>query len=153
MPSNPPGPRRDEIGPAQRALWVFLISTLVAPAVAAVAIFVASIVAGAFGFGPPSLQRLAAGALASVAAERAISAYVWAAVPSALAGGALAVLVMARGTFGWLAGAVAAVAAFAASAIVAGGQLTNHLTMLSLLAALIAVVMRWLLVRARLIND
>jgi hypothetical protein len=133
-------------------LWVFLVSTLVSPAMAAVAIFLASLAAGTFGFGPPSLQGLTGGVLAAAAGERAISAYLWSAAPSALAGGGMATLVLIRGTFGWLAAAVAGVVAFAATAVAAGGQLANHLTPLALLAGIIAVVTRLLLVRGRIIN-
>lgn len=153
----PPSPRPDpgpaEVSPSQRALWVFLISTLVSPAIAAAAIFLASLAAGTFGFGPPSLQGLAGRVLASAAGERAIAAYLWAAIPSAIAGGGMAALILIRGTFGWLAAAVAGVAAFAAVAATAGGQLANHLTPLALLAGIIAVVTRWLLVRGRIVND
>jgi hypothetical protein len=128
-------------------LWVFVIGSFVAPVAAAIFIFLASMAAGLFGFGPPSLQGLATGRLAAIAAERAVLAYVWAVIPAALAAAALAGMVMLNGTFGWLAAAVAGVAGFAVMAAFAGGQIANHLTFLAALAGLVAVGMRATLLR------
>jgi hypothetical protein len=145
----PPNPRlgSSEITNGQRALWVFVIASFLAPAIAAIFIFLASMAAGLFGFGPPSLQGLAPARLAAIATERAILAYVWAVIPASLAGAGLAALVMLNGTVGWLAAAVAGVVAFAAMAAFAGGQIANHLTVLAALSGLVAVAIRAVLLR------
>src|SRR5688572_145311 len=120
-PQSAPDPGAAPVSRGQRALWTFLIITLVGPALAGVLLFLASIAAGLFTFGPPSLHGLTTSALLAAAGERALTAFVWSAMPSGLAGAALAALVALNGKFGWLIAAVAGVAAFAAMAIPAGG--------------------------------
>lgn len=146
-------PRRDEITRPQRALWTFLLATLVAPAIAACVLFIASLAAGTFGFAPPNLQGLSGGALLSVAGERALTTYIWSAIPCALAGAGLAAVVMINGTFGWLSAAVTGVLAFAAVAIIGGGQITNHLTPLAALSGAVAIALRAVLVRGGILDS
>ncbi len=150
----PPSPRLGfgEITNGQRALWVFVIASFLAPLIAAIFIFLASMAAGLFSFGPPSLQGLAPAKLAAIAAERAILAYVWAVIPAALGGAGLAGLVMLNGTVGWLAAAVVGIVAFTAMAVFAGGQIANHLTFLAALAGLVAVAMRAVLLRTGILK-
>jgi hypothetical protein len=125
----------------------------VAPAITATVLFVASLAAGTFGFGPPSLQGVGGRELLGLAGERALTTYVWSAMPCAIAGAGLAGLVMLNGTFGWLAAAVAGVSAFAAIAIVGGGQIANHLTPLAALSGAVAILLRAILVRGRILEN
>lgn len=130
----------------QRALWTFLIFALVAPFFAALAIAAVVILAPLLGLGdliPPGLPPLGMVAL---------SAFVWGIVPAVLAGMALAVIVLRQGSVGWIAAAAIGVVAFAIAAIVFPAPELAHLRpYLAFLAGLVAVVLREMLARARIL--
>ena len=119
--------KNKKMPPEQRALWTFLLATLVGPALGAVAALLvslgASLVGRGGGAGLDAAQRLA------WAAERALSSYVWAAIPAGLAGAVLAGLVWRTGGFSWLVAAITGAVAVTlmagvSSAVVVGGQTT-----------------------------
>jgi hypothetical protein len=130
----------------QRALWTFLIFALVAPFFAALAIAAVVILAPLLGLGdllPPGLPPLGIVAL---------SAFVWGIVPAVLAGIALAVIVLRQGSVGWIAAAAIGVVAFAIAAIIFPVPELAHLRpYLAFLAGLVAVVLREMLARARIL--
>jgi hypothetical protein len=130
----------------QRALWTFLIFALVAPFFAALAIAAVVILAPLLGLGdllPPGLPPLGMVAL---------SAFVWGIVPAVLAGIALAVIVLRQGSVGWIAAAAIGVVAFAIAAIIFPVPELAHLRpYLAFLAGLVAVVLREMLARARIL--
>lgn len=123
----------DEPGNLSRAMWVFLGYMLVGPFLAGLAVAAALIVAPIVGMElwlPDPLPAVGPGAVA---------AFVWAALPSALA----AIIVLPRviriGRFGWIEAAVAGVVGFAAVAIVTGSPDRAMLPGLSFVAGLISV--------------
>lgn len=130
----------------QRALWTFLIFALVAPFFAALAIATVVILAPLLGLGdliPPGLPPLGIVAL---------SAFVWGIVPAVLAGMALAVIVLRQGSVGWIAAAAIGVVAFAIAAIIFPAPELAHLRpYLAFLSGLVAVVLREMLARARIL--
>jgi len=130
----------------QRALWTFLIFALVAPFFAALAIAAVVILAPLLGLGdllPPSLPPLGTVAL---------SAFVWAILPAVLIGIGLAVVVLLHGSVGWIAAAAIGVVAFAIAAIVFPAPELAHLRpYLAFLSGLVAVVLREMLARARIL--
>lgn len=130
----------------QRALWTFLIFALVAPFFAALAIAAVVILAPLLGLEdllPPGLPPLGMVAL---------SAFVWGIVPAVLAGIALAVIVLRQGSVGWIAAAAIGVVAFAIAAIIFPVPELAHLRpYLAFLAGLVAVVLREMLARARIL--
>ena len=130
----------------QRALWTFLIFALVAPFFAALAIAAVVILAPLLGLGdllPPGLPPLGIVAL---------STFVWGIVPAVLAGIALAVIVLRQGSVGWIAAAAIGVVAFAIAAIIFPAPELAHLRpYLAFLAGLVAVVLREMLARARIL--
>ena len=136
--------------PEQRALFTFLIATLVGPALAAVAVLVVSAVSALLGRpGTPVdadiAQRLA------WSAGRALSAYVWSALPAGLAGGALALLVWRNGGFPWIAAAIAGAVA-ATLLFVLGGGRGGETTAVAFLGASVGVAIWALAGRLRLIK-
>lgn len=88
----------------QRALWTFLMIMLVAPFFAGLATVAAYLFGRLAGLGAVPTDPL--GLLA-------LKAYVWAAIPAALAAAGLVVLVLRRGTFGWVEAGAAGVIGFA----------------------------------------
>lgn len=130
----------------QRALWTFLIFALVAPFFAALAIAAVVILAPLLGLGdllPANLPPLGIVAL---------STFVWGIVPALLAGIALAVIVLRQGSVGWIAAAAIGVVAFAIAAIIFPAPELAHLRpYLAFLAGLVAVVLREMLARARIL--
>ncbi len=135
-----------------RAFWTFLFVTLVGPFVSALIIFLLTIASGLLGMGPPSLKGLGPDQLASRAAVWAVSSYVWAAIPAALAGLALGGIVLWRGTFGMLEAAVAAVGAFLVALLVLTSPLSGHVLPLAIIAAITGVFCRHVLFRARVLG-
>ena len=135
-----------------RAFWTFLFVTLVGPFVAALIIFLLTIGSGLIGMGPPSLKGLGLDPLFSRAAVWAVSSYVWAAIPAALAGLALAALVLWRGTFAMLEAAIAAVLAFLLALLVLTSPPPGHALPLAIIAAITGVFCRHALLRARVLR-
>ena len=136
----------------QRALWTFLFSTLVGPAIAAALLAAIYLVAGTLGYGPPSLKVLRPGELFPYTAVKALDAYVWSAIPAALTGAALAALVYWQGNFPWLAGVAVAAISATAMAVLSSGQAMGHVTFIALIAAVTAVLGRFALVAAKVVD-
>ena len=135
----------------QRALWTFLMFTLVGPFVAALLVFLLTVGAGLMQAGPTSLKGLPFPELAAKAAGWSISSFVWSAVPAALAGAALAAWVSLKGGFPWLAAAVAGGIAASVAAFITGGTAQQHISFITVLAALSALACWAALRRARII--
>ena len=131
----------DSVGNGQRTLWMFLFYTLVGPFFGALAVAVGMIVAPLLGLSatlPAGLPPLGVAV---------ILAYVWCAVPSALAAVGLAPLVLRRGRFGMVEAAAAGVVAFAAAAQLFPIPHEGSLTWLAFLAGLVSVALRTVLNR------
>ncbi len=132
--ANKTGKQGDEQpGNAARAMWVFLGYMLVGPFLAGLATAAMLILAPVAGLGawlPANLPP---------AGPAAVSAFVWAAVPSAAA--ALIVLprVFRVGRFGWIEAAIAGVIGFSAAALLTGAVPREYLGGLAFLAGLVSV--------------
>jgi hypothetical protein len=130
----------------QRALWTFLIFALVAPFFGALTIAAVVILAPLLGLGdllPADVPPLGIVALSS---------FVWAIVPAVLAGIALAVIVLRQGSVGWIVAAAVGVVAFAIAAVIfPAPELAPLRPYLAFLAGLVAVVLREMLARAKII--
>lgn len=138
-------------GNGQRALWTLLMFTLVGPFVAAVIVLALTIASGLLGVGPTSLKGLALPGLLAKAVEWSLSSYVWAALPAALAGGAMALLVLLRGTAPWLAAAAASGIAATALSALSAGVARDHISFIAFFAALSGIAVWAILRRARII--
>ena len=140
--------RPEGVSHGQRALWTFLMCTLVAPVLAAVVIFLGSVISGLVGRGPPSLLALDQAGQLGWAAEKAVGAYVWSAIPAGIGGAILAGIVYARGTAPWLAAATIGGVIVSVLAVLAGGMFQQHLTPMAFIGALVGIAMWGLLRRA-----
>ena len=136
---------------AERALWTFLICTLVAPFLAALVIFLGSVISGYVGRGPASLLALDRAGQLDWAALKAVETYVWSAIPAGIGGALLAVAVYLLGSVHWLAGATAAAVVVSILAVLAGGMMAQHLTPIAFIGAGIGAVMIYLLKRSRIL--
>lgn len=141
----------EAIGNGQRALWTFLMFTLVGPFVGALMVLVLALGAGLLQTGPTSLKGLALPALLAKASAWAVTSYVWSALPAAVAGAAAAAWVVLRGNLPWLASASFAAIATSVAAAIAGGTARDHLTFIAGLAALAAIAVHVALRRGRII--
>ncbi len=140
------------MGNGPRAFWTFLMSTLVAPFLAAVVILLASIIAGRIGRGPASLLALDQAGQLAWAAQKAVEAYVWCAIPAAISGAIAAAVVYARGTLPWLAAATIAAVVGSAVAFTAGGMLAQHITPIALIAAVVGIATQALIKRGGILS-
>jgi hypothetical protein len=136
----------------QRALWTFLISTLVGPFFAAVIVAALTLVSGVLQMGPPSLKGLALTDVGAKAAGWALHTYVWAALPAGLAGACIAAYVSLTGSVPWIASVAAGVVAFGIASVVVPGLLPNHGTALAFIAALSSLGVWLVLSRAGMIK-
>jgi hypothetical protein len=135
----------------QRALWTFLACTLIAPFLAAVVIFLGSVVSGALGRGPASLLALDRAGQVAWAAQKALETYVWSAIPAGIGGALLAAIVYLRGTAPWLAAVTIGGVIVSVLAVLAGGMYQQHLSPMAFIGALVGLSMWALLRRARII--
>ncbi|MBL8566671.1 MAG: hypothetical protein JNM89_13225 [Hyphomicrobiaceae bacterium] len=129
----------------QRALFTFLGFTLLGPFFTGFAVLAGLILAA-----PLKLDALIPAGMANPG-EAAIAAFVWAAIPSALAALGLLPLVIRQGTFSWLAAAVAGGLAFMVSAIAMPLPASLSLTVLTGFAAAVALAVRAALASGRII--
>ena len=141
----------DTVSHGQRALWTFLMFALVGPFVAALLVLLLTVGAGLMQAGPSSLKGLPFPELAAKAAGWSISSFVWSAVPAAIAGAALAAWVSLKGGFPWLAAAVAGGVAASVAAFITGGTAQQHISFITVMAALSALACWAVLRRARII--
>ena len=135
----------------ERALWTFLLITLVAPFLAALVILLGSVISGFVGRGPASLLALDRAGQLGWAAQKALETYVWSAVPAAIAGAIVAAFVYSRGTVHWLLGASTGAIIASIAAVLAGGMMQQHLTPIAFIGALTGAVMVYLLRRTRIV--
>lgn len=143
-----------KVEPGQRALWTFLLGTLVAPFLAALIIFIGSVGAGLIGRGgPDSLLALDRAGQLAWAADKAFATYVWSALPAGLGAAALAALAYTRGGFSVLAAAVAGAVPVSLLAFASGGMVLKHLTPIAFIGASVGVLIRLILLRARIIDQ
>jgi uncharacterized membrane protein YeaQ/YmgE (transglycosylase-associated protein family) len=137
----------EEMGNTHRAFWMFLFYTLIGPFFGAFVVALALLIGPAAGLGP----RLPAPAAPTGLVI--LSAYVWSAIPSALAAVILLPMVLRRGRFGWLEGAIAGVVGFAAAAALFPIPNQDLLPYFAMLAGLVSVAARVVLLRARVISE
>lgn len=130
--------KQKESGPSgwSRAMWVFLGYMLVGPFFAGLA------VAGALIIGPLVGMEAWLPDPIPVPGPTAISAYVWAAVPSALAAIVVLPRVIKHGRFGWIEAAAAGVVAYAATSVMTGVPARELLPGLSFVAGLVSVLVQ-----------
>lgn len=154
-PSNvvPMKPAAKESGatPLERAIYTFFLITLVAPALAALLIFAASVISGLIGRGPASLLALDTVGQFKWAAQKALETYVWSAIPAGIAGLIISVTVYVRGSVHWLAGASAGAVVVSIMSVLTGGMMQQHLTPMAFIGALVGAVMIYLLKRTRIL--
>jgi hypothetical protein len=150
-PGNSKPGRAPQMTNGQRALWTFLMCTLVGPFLVGVVVLLITLTAGALQIGPPSLKGVPMAAVAAKAGQWALTSFVWSALPAGLAGAVLAAVVSLQGTFHWLVAAAAAVAGFGVAAVVAPGLLPNHHTFVAAIAGLVGVGCWHLLVRTGIV--
>ncbi len=141
-----------EASNGQRALWSFLLITLVAPFMAAVVILLASVISGYMGRGPASLLALDRAGQLAWAAEKAVQTYVWSALPAGIAGLGFAGWIYVNGTAPWLLAATLGGVVVSVMAALAGGMLAQHLSMMAFIAAVVGIAMWSLLRRAGIIG-
>ena len=144
-----PKPRKaPSMSKGQRALWTFLMCTLVAPFLAAVIILLASVISGYVGRGPASLLALDRAGQLAWAAQKAVETYVWSALPAGIGGAVLAAIVYVRGAAHWLVGATIGAVTVSVMSLFAGGMLAQHLTPIAFIGALAGVAICAILKRA-----
>lgn len=127
---------------AQRALWTFLMYTLVGPFFAAVFVAVVMAVAPPLGLG-----SLLPGNLPPVGAA-AITTFLWSVIPALLVALALSPIAFRQDDVGWIVAAVAGAVAFAISTTLFPIGLEGARPYLAFLAGLISLAVRDVLVRA-----
>jgi hypothetical protein len=143
--------KQPEMSNGQRALWTFLMCTLVGPFLVGLIVLLITLVSGALQMGPPSLKGLPMAAVGAKAAQWAVTSFVWSALPAGLAGAVLAAIVSLRGTIDWFLAAAAAIASFGVASVIAPGLLPNHHSFLAGIAGLVGVGCWHLLVLAKII--
>ena len=147
---NFPGKKR--VSTTLPAIYTFVFTTLIGPAIAAAILGVIYLISGALGLGPPSIKALKAGELLPYTAVRALDAYIWSAIPAALTGVTLAGVVHQRGGFPWLIGVMVAAIFASIVAVLSGGQAAGHVYFIALIAAATAVLGRSVLAVARVVR-
>jgi hypothetical protein len=126
---------QDRVSLGQRALWTFLIGTLVGPFFAAVLLAIIVGTSIVFGWGPASLKAVAPHQAGPVIAQYAITAYVWGAIPAAIAAALASAWLALRGSLPWLAVAIVAGISATVGAVLTGGMAALHVTPIAAIAA------------------
>ncbi len=127
----------EDVSNGQRAFWVFLGFTLVGPFFAALAVVIVVVLAPVFKF-----DMLMPSALPPVG-EIGLRAFVWSAIPSALAAIAIVPFVLKTGTFSVFVAAASGVIAFTVAALLLPFGYPAMLTVLAILAGLVAIAVRY----------
>lgn len=127
-----------DISNGQRALWTFLLFTLVGPFFAALTVAAALMLAPVFKLAPLLPANLAVG-------PAAVTSFIWSAIPATLAAVAVVPMVLRRGTFGWIVAAGAGVVALAAASVLFPIAYPELRTALMVLAGVVAVGLRHML--------
>ena len=126
----------DEPSNLARAMWVFLGYMLVGPFFSGLAVSVALIVAPVIG-----MEAWLPDPLPPVGAT-AVAAFVWAAIPSALAAIIVIPRVVRLGRFGWIEAAIGGVVGFAAVAVSTGVPGRELLPGLAFLAGIVSIAVQ-----------
>lgn len=137
----------------QRALWTFLISTLIAPFLAALVVLVAGSAIGVTGrWMPAEMASMDITQRMHWAGEHALIAFVWSAWPAALAGAAAAGLVMWRGGLKWLECAILGAVSAGLFTFVSGGPVVRYMLPIAFVGAVLGVTIWSMLTRARIVK-
>jgi len=137
---------------AERALWSFLLITLVAPFFASLIVFLSAVIAGAIHRGPASLIALDTAGQFAWAADKAVTAYVWSAIPAAVCAAIVAALVWTYRPLHWLLAASLGAITATVLAALSGGMIAQHAAPIAFIAALSGIATQAVLKRARLVN-
>jgi len=132
-------------GNLQRAFWTFLAYTLIAPFLAGLGVAAAMVLSPLVGLDvwlPKELPNVGITAMAT---------YVWSALPAALAGLAMFILVWRTGTFGVLAAAVAGIGALAIAFAFSNMPHREFLMVLAFFAGLVSLGVRQALIAGGII--
>jgi hypothetical protein len=143
--------KKNDMSYGQRALWTFLMCTLVGPFLVGLIVLLITLASGGLQMGPPSLKGVPMGVVAAKAGQWALTSFVWSALPAGLGGAILAAIVSLRGTVDWFIAAAAAIAGFGVASVLAPGLLPNHHTFLAGIAGLVGVACWYLLIRAHIL--
>lgn len=130
----------------QRALWTFLMLTLVGPFFGALAVAAALILAPVL-----KLEGLLPAGLPPVG-PAAVTVFLWSAIPATLAALALVPMVLRRGTFGWIEAAAVGVIAVAAASVLFPIAYPDARAVLMALAGVVAMGLRQVLKQAGIIG-
>lgn len=129
-------PSSDEPSNLARAMWVFLGYMLVGPFFSGLAVTIALFAAPVIGMGAWLPDPLPPVGVAGV------SAFVWAAIPSALAAIIVIPRVLRLGRFGWIEAAIGGVVGFAAVAVTTGVPGRELLPGLAFLAGIVSIAVQ-----------
>lgn len=129
---------------SQRALWSVLITTIAAPFFAALVFLALRLASPISDFALPVRGDEALGAAA-------VAAFVWSALPAVSTAVILLPFVLQTGTYGWLAAATAGVFGFAAGYFVFPFATQASPAYLAFVAGLIALGLRLMLIRGRIL--
>jgi hypothetical protein len=131
---------------AQRALWMVLITSLVAP-------FFAGLMEVGLSLLSPALDFLLPPRGGEPLGEAAVDAFVWGTFPSIVAALGLTPFVLQHGTYTWLQAAVAGVVGFGAAAIIFPFAAGGALPFLAFIAGLIAIGLRAVLIAGGILRE
>lgn len=137
----------DQVSNVQRAFWVFLGFTLVAPLFAGLVVVAVLVAAPLLQLSPLLPTGL------PNAGQAGVTAFIWSAMPAAVSGLLLASLVLREGTFSLLWAAAAGIVSFTLAALFLPFGFPTLLTPLALLAGLIAVATRYAMAAGGIITD
>ncbi|MDX2289887.1 MAG: hypothetical protein NW217_13825 [Hyphomicrobiaceae bacterium] len=129
-----------------RAMWTFLGYMLVGPLLAGLMTAAGLIVLPLVGMGAHLPQGL------PTVGEAAAGAFVWAAIPAALAAIAVVPSVLRRGNFSWLTAAVAGGVAVFAAGVLTGQPPKDMMTIPAFLGALVSIGVREALISGRILK-
>lgn len=127
---------------AQRALWTFLMYTLVGPFFAAILIAVVLTLAPPLGLGPLLPANV------PPVGTAAITTFVWAVIPAVLVALALCPIALRQENVGWIVAAIAGAVAFAICATLFPIGMEGARPNLTFLAGLVSLAVRDVLLRA-----
>lgn len=134
----------EKISNKQRAFWMVLITSLAAPFLAGLIGLALAVVANAAGLQFGSSPTLSLG-------ESAMTMFAWSAIPATIAALGLTPYVLQNGTYSWMHAAVAGVLAFGVSTIIAPITAGAFMSVLAFTAGVIALAMRSILIRGKIL--
>jgi hypothetical protein len=137
---------KNKISNMTRAIWMVLITSLAAP-------FFAGLLFVALQFAGSATDFLLPPRPGEAIGEVGVDAFVWSALPAAVAALGLTPFVLQTGSFTWLQAAVAGVLGFMAGAIIFPFSAGGALPFLAFLAGLVAIGMRGLLIAGGILRD